>query len=220
MSAKRVSHLCITKDGTDQSEVIGIVSQRDVLLLQGNNPSILAKQIRKSNNIERIAGWRDQAEKLVRSYLYQELAIPLISNVITEINDTLIEKAIELSIEKLEQQGKQIPAVSFCWLSLGSEGRKEQFLRTDQDNAFIYQDVEEEEKAERVKDYFLSLSSSVTDLLVKWGFVRCPADMVASNPKWCQPIAIWEKYFQDWIEFSDEKAIMHTTIFFDFRPIY
>lgn len=220
MSAKVVSHICITADGTPMSEVLGMVSQRDILLLQGKSPSILVKQIRKSNDSKEIAALRDQAENLVHSYLFQELAIPLISNIITQINDALIEKAMEMALEHLEKEGIKKSTVKFCWLSLGSEGRKEQFLRTDQDNAFVYEDIEDENEAQEAKNYFLKLNEYIADFLVACGFVRCPADMMASNPKWCQPLSQWKNYFNQWINTPDSQALMYTTIFFDFRPIY
>ncbi|MGD1839673.1 MAG: DUF294 nucleotidyltransferase-like domain-containing protein [Thermonemataceae bacterium] len=219
MTAHKVSHLCITEDGSTQSKVIGIISQRDVLLLQGNNPAVIAKHIQQSEDIDLIRHLRDQAEKLVHSYLYQELAIPLISNIITEINDTLIEKAVHLAQAKLTDKGLPPPDVKFCWLTLGSEGRKEQLLRTDQDNALVYEDTHDEEKAVAHRDYFLQMTKEVTRLLVHWGFVECAADIMASNPTWCQPLSQWENYFEEWISFPDEKAVMNMTIFFDFRPI-
>jgi CBS domain-containing protein len=109
--------------------------------------------------------------------------------------------------------------VAFCWLSLGSEGREEQLLRTDQDNALLYADVPEAESA-NVKQYFLQLAQHVNDTLHACGFVYCPADMMARNPNWCLSLSEWQQQFKRWIQTPDEKAVLYSTIFFDYRPVY
>ncbi len=218
MISSRVTHLVVTEDGTPSSPALGVASQRDVLIAQGNNPSVLLKQIIKAKEVSQLARIRTQAESLVESYLHQEVGVPFISNIITEINDVLIQKANTFAIEKLKEQGLELPKLKYCWISLGSEGRREQLLRTDQDNALIYEDPSESEAA-YAKSYFLKMSREITNTLLEVGFVKCPADMMASNPKWCQPISQWKKYFQDWIRQPDPQSVMHTTIFFDFRPI-
>jgi CBS domain-containing protein len=218
MISNRVTHLVVTEDGTPNSPALGIASQRDVLIAQGNNPSVLLKQILKVKEVSELAKIRTQAESLIESYLNQEVGVPFISNIITEINDVLIQKANSLAIEKLREEGLEPPNVKYCWLSLGSEGRREQLLRTDQDNALVYEDPQESE-ATYTKEYFLKMSREITNTLIKCGFVKCPADMMASNPQWCQPISQWKKYFKNWISQSEPQSVLHTTIFFDFRPI-
>ncbi len=218
MISSRITHLVVTEDGTPSSPALGVASQRDVLIAQGNNPSVLIKQILKANQINQLAKIRTQAESLVESYLHQEVGVPFISNIITEINDVLIQRANQLAIEKLKEEGMEMPNLKYCWLSLGSEGRREQLLRTDQDNALVYENPAEEE-AEYAKTYFLKMSQLITQTLLECGFVKCPADMMASNPEWCQPISIWKNYFKKWISSPDAHSVMNTTIFFDFRPI-
>lgn len=220
MITNKVSHFCVTEDGTVNSPAIGIVSQRDVLIAQGNNPAILAKEIMKANpgNIPALKNIRDKAEQLVKSYLQQDVGVPFISNVITEINDVLIHKAGEIAEIRLKNEGLEMPKIRYCWFSLGSEGRREQMLRTDQDNGLIYEDPPEE-KAEEVRNYFLKFNAHITDVLEACGFERCPANMMASNPEWCQPISGWYEYFRSWINVLDPKFLLNTNIFFDFRPI-
>lgn len=218
MVSNRVSHFCVTQDGTAHTQALGIVSQRDLVLAQGNNPAVLAKQIMRSEDIVKISVIRDKAERLVSSYLNQEVGIPFISTIISEINDVLIEQAIKIAQKHLSDKGKEMPPVKFCWFSMGSEGRKEQLLRTDLDNGLIYEDVPES-PINRVRDYFLEFSKEVIDILVKTGFEPCPAHMMASNEQWCQPLSNWKKQFAKWVNEPDPKSIMNTTIFFDFRPI-
>jgi CBS domain-containing protein len=60
----------------------------------------------------------------------------------------------------------------------------------------------------------------VVDVLVEAGFERCPGDVMASNPKWNQPLRSWKRYFSDWTREPENIAVMHTNIFFDLRPVY
>ncbi len=217
MMNKNIKHLCLTEDGTNKSKVVGIVSEHDVLVLHGNNPAVLVKEIHNSNDIEALIRIRKRADKILKDYLDQDLSITFISNTITEINDALIEKAIEISIEKLENQGYKKPDVRFVWVSLGSEGRKEQMLKTDQDNAIIFEDTD---NIEKTQEYFLLLGQSVNAILMECGFSECPGNIMARNPEWCQPISIWKSYFKKWLEVPDEKNLLNVTIFFDFRNTY
>ena len=111
------------------------------------------------------------------------------------------------------------PPVKFSWLALGSQGRKEQLLITDQDNALVFENVPPE-NYQRTKNYFLDLSKKVTSKLNFVGYEFCPAEMMASNPKWCLSLDEWKKQFDFWITKPTEDAIMMCTIFFDYHLIY
>lgn len=218
MLKKRVSHLCVTEDGSTQSPLLGLVSQRDLLVQQGNHPAALLKALQSARSVERLAELRDQAEDLLHNYLEQEVSIPFVSGIITEINDALFQKAEAFSLAALEAEELALPKGRYCWMSLGSEGRKEQFLRTDQDNAFVYE-LDAEQDPETARDFYLQLTARMRDILIECGFVRCPADIMASNPKWCQPLSVWKNYFQTWIDRPDGQALLQAAIFFDFRPV-
>ncbi|MCB0579651.1 MAG: hypothetical protein KDD10_10130, partial [Phaeodactylibacter sp.] len=219
MSKHKVDHLVVTGDGTPQSPVEGIISQRDLLLMHGNNPAVLVRQLREARDVKTLARIRNRADELIFNYLRQEVSISFIAAVTTEINDTLLQKAFDFSLARLQREGLKKPPLSFCWLSLGSEGRGEQLRRTDQDNAIVYEDPPEgqEEKAEQ---YFRRLGAAVVDILLQCGFARCPGDIMASNPKWVKPLSGWKQQFTDWIEFPNSEGLIGVSIFFDFRPGY
>ncbi len=216
MMNRKIRHLVITEDGTPDSRGVGIISEHDVLLLHGNNPAVLVKEMHQAKTPEKLASIRNRASDLVTHYLDQEISITFISGIITEINDALIHRAITLSVEKLESEGIKMPGIRWCWLSLGSEGRKEQLLRTDQDNALVYEDPEPGQE-EAVKKAFLSLATEVTQILELCGFEKCPSDIMARNPRWCAPISEWKKIFYKWIAVPEPLSLMNSTIFFDFR---
>ena len=153
------------------------------------------------------------------SILLQEVSIGFICKIITRVNDAIVQRSLELAREKLLDQGSQDPGVPFCWMSLGSGGRQEQLLMTDQDNALIYANVDPG-KEDTIKAWFLELAKETTTLLNTVGFEFCPADMMASNPEWCMSLSDWENQFTQWIATPTEKNVMFCTIFFDFRPVY
>ena len=214
---KGIHHFAVTEDGTANTQVIGIVSEHDILKTQGSHPTVILSEMNRAKTRARLRALRDQAETLLRQYLKEEVGMAFLSNMISEINDTLIKRAIEISLRELSEQGKT-PPVAFCWLALGSEGREEQLLRTDQDNAIVYADAGDD--AAVAQSFFLELGQMVVDVLVEAGFVRCPGDVMASNPKWNQPLSQWKRYFTEWIHEPANIAVMHTNIFFDLRPAY
>jgi len=111
------------------------------------------------------------------------------------------------------------PPVPFSFIVLGSEGRGEQTLATDQDNAIMYEQVKPD-IAESVSEYFLNLGHKVCAGLNEVGFTYCKGNIMAMNPRWCQPYPVWESYFANWIMTPDSKNILDISIFFDFRTVY
>lgn len=211
----KVSHLCITKDGTNKTELVGILAEHDLNLIQGNNPLLLTKQIRTAKDAETLKYIRTKASELTQGYIEQEIPIYFVTKVISEINTAITKKAIELSIQEI---GKE-PPVNYAWLALGSQGRKEQLLMTDQDNSLVFENVPEE-NLESTKKYFIELAVKVTEKLNIVGFAYCPAHIMASNPKWCLPISEWKSQFKDWIKHPTSDKILNSIIFFDFEFIY
>ena len=119
-------------------------------------------------------------------------------------------------IVTLIQQELGPPPADFAFIALGSQGRSEQTLATDQDNAIIHADVAEENAAE-VQDYFLALGNGVCRALDGVGFPFCKGEVMAMNPKWCQPLSKWKQYFFEWVDAANPQDLLEVSIFFDFR---
>ena len=214
---KHLHHFAVTEDGTPATPVVGIVSEHDILKTQGSHPTVILAELNRAKTKQRLRALRDQAEELLARYLEDEVGMGFVSKMISEINDTLIRRGIALSLEDMADRGRT-PPVPFCWLALGSEGREEQLLRTDQDNAILYDNPGDDDGlAER---FFLELGERVVEVLVEAGFKRCPGEVMASNPKWNQSLDAWKQSFSGWIREPENIAVMHTNIFFDFRPAY
>tara|TARA_R110002050_G_scaffold74772_6_gene160339 strand:- start:107785 stop:109704 length:1920 start_codon:yes stop_codon:yes gene_type:complete len=210
-----IGHLCITKDGTVNSKLIGVLTHHDVLVTLGNNPSVILKEIKRAKRTKKLREARLKGKALIKNYLEQNIPLSHIVKIISQINDAVTVRAIEIALKKMPTP----PPVPFSWMAIGSQGRKEQLLFTDQDNALVFQDVNED-KYEETQTYFLELAKLVTKSLNKIGFEYCEADMMASNAEWCKSISEWKTQFSSWILNPDDKAILLSSIFFDFNCVY
>jgi CBS domain-containing protein len=215
MMKSNISHICITKDGTVNTKAIGILSKHDVMVALGNNPAVLIKAVKRAKKFKEIKPIRANIMQLLQGYLDQNIPMTLISKIITELNDVCIKQVITIALKKM----KSPPPVKFAWLALGSQGRSEQLLHTDQDNAMVYEDVPEELK-EITNAYFLELATYVNKGLFDIGYDYCPAEMMASNPKWCLSLSQWKSLVSHWITNPGKTEVLLSFIFFDYSLSY
>lgn len=215
MMKSNISHLCLTKDGTTNSKAVGMLSKHDVMVSLGNNPAVLIKAIKRAKKFKNIKPIRARIMQLLQGYLDQNIPMTLTSKIITELNDACTKQVIAIALTKMETP----PPVKFAWLALGSQGRSEQLLQTDQDNALVYEDVPEELETE-TKKYFLELATNVNKGLFDIGYDYCPAEMMASNPKWCLSLGQWKSQVYHWITNPGKNEVLLSFIFFDYSLSY
>ena len=218
MIKNRLHHLILTEDGTDQTPVSGIISDHDILLSMGNSPAVLIHGLMNTLDVKEMKSIRDRAEQMLRYYLENEVAMDFVASVMTEINDVIIRQASRIAESVFAKEYPELAKVRYCFLSMGSEGREEQLLRTDQDNALVYEDVPEDLK-EKAAEYFLKIGTAIVEVLLSCGFASCPGKIMASNSEWVQPISKWKTYFSNWILTPTQEALLKASIFFDFRPV-
>jgi CBS domain-containing protein len=205
----------------EKKDLKGIISERDLMISQGNNPVAIIRKIQQSPSMEDLILIRKDMNRSMRIMLERGGKAREICQLITQLNDHLAVRIIELSQESLLRDGMGLPPLAFAWVALGSEGRQEQTLSTDQDNALVFADSDPVEEG-KAKEYFLALANLVVSGLEQCGFPRCNGDMMASNPRWCQPLHVWKDYYHRWIFQRDLSAqdILISSIFFDFRAIH
>lgn len=209
MLTSGVHHLCVTKNGTPASPVLGILSLRDLMVDQGLHPAVIAKSIKEGNSSRDWLALRPKVDALFERYLESNTPAGHVSAVNSTISDLLIQLCIDSYIES-----NGPPPTPFVWLSLGSMGRKEQILPTDQDHVLITKDQPGD------NEYFINLAKSVEQLLEQWGLSMDMAGINASNPEGIQSLERWKEQFTHWIQVPDPKSILNATIYFDFRPVY
>lgn len=99
-----------------------------------------------------------------------------------------------------------------CLIVMGSEGRGEYLLKTDQDNGLILEDGFD---FPDLRDFCAKL----TDALIEVGFPACPGEIMVRNPKWSKPLAGYRESVRDWVTKPGEQALMDIAIFYDAAPI-
>lgn len=210
MMAHKVHHLAVT--GPDG--VAGMVTTHDILLVHGTSPLSLFREIQSQNDFAGLYPLLAKAPRVIRALLDNGARAGHITRLITVVNDHILHKIIELVHREIGP-----PPTSYCWISMGSEGRREQTIATDQDNALVYADSPDEPVRRAAEVFFQAMAERVVGHLEKAGFPRCKGDMMASNPAWRKSLAAWKDTFDAWIAVPEPMEVLHSTIFFDFRGV-
>jgi len=208
---KKISHLAVSGKSGD---IVGIFSNEDLIEVQRNSISYLIKEIKNVRTVENLKNIHQKVPGLVKILLDSGARIQNITHLISTITDAITERVIEFAVEEMGA-----PPVRFAFLVLGSEGRREQTMVTDQDNAIIYEDVSYD-KISEINKYFLYFGQKINLWLDRIGYNYCRGDIMAGNPQWCQPVSKWKDYFSNWIKNETRDSSLGISIFFDFRTVY
>lgn len=214
MTRHRIRHVVLVEEGRP----VGVVSSRDFLALQTTHPVTLAREITRATSLESLADLAGRVTALVRRLVDEGGTAYDIGQIVAELNDRIVLRVLGLSAGALEAAGEEAPPVRACWLVFGSEARREQTLRTDQDNGLVYEDPPAH-LAGRAAEYYAKLADATIQGLVHVGFPRCPGNAMASNPTWCQPQSVWEQYFRRWMGAAGPAHVLEACIYFDIRPL-
>ncbi len=214
MLQNNVTHLCVTSDGSDKTAIIGVISQQDLIFAQASNPGVLIKEIKRASNRNDLHTIRLKFEEFVQNSIQKKIPLSHIYTISGEVNNAIIKRAIELTILELGS-----PPVRFSWFSIGSQGRKEQLLFTDQNSFLIYENVALD-KNQIVKDYFIKLAKNVVEILTIVGYSSTTTKYIASNPIYCKSFSEWSEQFKSWILKPDVKTNEIATVFFDYELAY
>ena len=191
--------------------IIGMLSNKDILSFQGQSPLFLLREIQLAPGMDKLIEKHKQLAGLVRSLIYNGATARNVTRFITAVSDTILNKLMSMTLDEMG------PApVPFVFMIMGSEGRQEQTLKTDQDNAIVYQDPKPA-FAEQVGSYFQKFGDIACTLLNEAGYDFCTGGVMAKNPRWCQPLSKWKSYFSDWIHAAEAEDLLQASIFFDFR---
>jgi len=199
--------------------MVGIISEHDLQMEAGSSPLQVIDEIRRTTSLDTIIGMRYKIDSVLEMMLRQGGPVKQLVALVTELNDRLTIRILELVEEEMDREGFGKPPVPYGWLAFGSEGRREQTLHTDQDNALFFAPTPSCDEA-GCKKWFLEFAQRVVAYLVRSGIPECPGGIMASNPEWCQPQDRWLDTFLGWIKDPSPHPLLMASIFFDFRPIY
>jgi CBS domain-containing protein len=210
MARRSIRHVVLTDES---GRAAGVVSERDLFALQRSGLSRIAAALRGAERLEDLQAIAADIRGLAHNLMTQGVGADRLTRLISELNDQLTQRIIHLALAPLDLDG-----VRWCWLALGSEGRFEQTLFTDQDNGLLFT-APPEMNVEAVRALLLPAARQVNDWLDACGFPLCKGEIMASNPKWCLSLEEWKATFGDWLFRGDAPVLLNASIFFDFRPL-
>jgi CBS domain-containing protein len=194
-------HLPVTRG----DEIVGVVSSSDLLKSTASGPVAVMKKVERLPDRSTLPGYSQMVTEMVSALFTGGLEPTTIGGFVGRLNDTLLSRILRWAEADFGP-----PPCPYAWLAFGSEGRMEQMLLTDQDNALVFQDDTSD-----AREYFARLTERVNGDLQSAGFPRCPGGYMAT--KWRSPLAEWEERFIRWLETPTPQALLEASIFFDFR---
>ena len=212
MNGEDKKYLAVSNKSND---IIGTISDKDLIAAQANSTYLLIKAIKSAQNINQLENMHSKMAFMLLDPIRNGANPEYITRLITAFSDAILDKVIEFSIAKLGS-----PPCKFAFMIMGSEGREEQTLISDQDNGIIFEDLENDKDKACASEYFGKLAELVCSHLNTAGYKFCDGDCMAKNPKWCQPLLNWKKYFHHWIYEGSPEDLLHSSIFFDFRGVW
>ncbi len=207
MTREQVHHLPVF----DDSGLKGIITTTDIMRQEGLSAVHLTGAIRKAPSLEALVEASKMLPRIQLQLTNMGADLRHVGFAVTAVTGAITRRLIELAEADLG------PApVPYAWIAAGSQARWEQTSHSDQDNGLIISDKMQPGDDE----WFESLARFVNNGLDACGYVYCPGDVMASNPKWRQPVSVWQGYFEQWIEQPEPMALMLSSIFFDLRVIH
>lgn len=189
----------------------GGVLQR-LLRLPATLADDIARDIAQAGEEETVIARCRRSPELVRAMLAVAADPSAIVRAVTAITDAATLRFIELAQREIGE-----PPVPFAFIALGSQGRWEQTLFTDQDNAIVYDDAGADDP--RAETYFITLAAAVCENLVRSGYRPCRGRIMANNPRWCRPLSVWKGYFSRWADRAEEQEMLDISTFLDLRRV-
>jgi len=211
MMQHHVSYIVVNSQDNKTHFYISLIRLSE---LRKDTPEFLINAIQKSESVYEINEAMNRLPRLISTLVETGTGVATTGKLISKLSDTITEKLIN---EAIGEVGK--PPVPFVFLALGSEGRREQTLATDQDNAILFQNNSNED-IKVLQEYFLKLGDIVCNKLNKAGYPLCKGGVMALNKQWCMELEAWKKMILEWIDKPNPQEILNISIFFDFRPVF
>ncbi|PWG63557.1 DUF294 nucleotidyltransferase-like domain-containing protein [Spiribacter halobius] len=209
MAQRHIRHVVVTEG----ERLVGVVSERDLFALQRINVVHLMRAVARAESLDRLVAARGDISRLIDGMMAHGAGVEQMTRIITLLNDRTVSRVIELCLAEEDD-----PGVPFTWIAFGSEGRSEQTLVTDQDNAILFDPGSEDTVA--VRQRLLPIARRINEALDRCGFPLCKGNIMASNPRLCLSFAEWEEAFRRIVASATPEHLLDSTIYFDFRPVW
>ncbi len=206
MLERGIGHLPVVEG----ERLVGMITQTDLTRFQAVSSALLIRDIASAERIEDLQQATARIPQLLVQLVGGHNPHEVVTRLITDIADAVTRRLVAMAEDRFGP-----PSVPYLWLACGSQGRQEQTGVSDQDNCLIIDNALEPTQ----NAWFENFARFVSDGLNACGYVYCPGDMMATNPRWRQPVRVWRQYFLDWIMQPDPTAQMLASVMFDLRPI-
>jgi CBS domain-containing protein len=206
MLERRIGHLPVVEG----AELLGMITQTDLTRFQAVSSAQLIRDAAVADSVADMAAITARIPRLLVQLVGAHNAHEVVTRLITDVADAVTRRLLKLAEAELGP-----PPVPYLWLACGSQGRQEQTGISDQDNCLFLDDAVTKEDM----GYFARLAKFVCDGLNEAGYVYCPGEMMATTPRWCQPVRVWRQYFRGWVDTPNPEAQMLASVMFDLRPI-
>jgi CBS domain-containing protein len=208
MARENIRHVPLVADG----RLVGVVSESRLFSLWRGGIEEARAEIRAARDIAAVAAAAGRIRALPGRLLEEGIGADAITGLVTALNDLVTVRLIELT-----GAGAALVAAGGCWIALGSAGRGEQTLATDQDNAIVFADDADPDGRRAA---LVSAADAVNRALDGCGLPLCRGGIMAGNPRWCLAATEWRRRFAEWIDRPEPEALLNAAIFFDFRPVW
>lgn len=208
MLHNNVHHLPVVEKGQPG----GIIGLSDIVKYESQSSLFVVSNIYRQQNVRGLKAVSKNVTSSFVRMVNEDANSHMVGSAMPGIGRSFSQRLLELGEEVLGP-----PPIPYCFMALGSMARDEQLIVTDQDNAMVLDDSYDSDLHD---DYFLALAKFVSDGLAACGYSYCTGDVMATNPKWRQPLRVWKAYFTDWIENPKAQALLNSNIFFDLDGIY
>jgi CBS domain-containing protein len=199
-----VHHLPVTRNGA----IVGVLSATDLLKTTAAGPLAVMRRVERLGDRSALPGYATKVAEMASVLFNGGLEPTVIGGFVARLNDTLIGRILRWAEADLGP-----PPTPYAWVVFGSEGRMEQMVLTDQDNALVYG-----EDSEAARSYFAALAEKAIEDLQSAGFPRCPGGYMAT--RWRGSLEDWEGRFRRWLDGPTPQALLEASIFFDFRRVH
>lgn len=191
-------HRLVVRDG---AEVLGVLGQLDLVSFVANHSHIIGVQIDEAASVDELKAAADRVDEMVRLLHGSGIRIERVTRLVSELNRRMVARLWTLLAP---------PALvaQSCLLVMGSEGRGEQIVRTDQDNALLLRDDADVDAAR-------AMAARFSAALIELGWPPCPGGIMVDRPAWCRTMSDWREALRAWIYGADPEAPLQLAIFFD-----
>lgn len=211
MATHGIRHVPVVADG----KLKGVISESDLVRHQRESLRSLSAMVQRASDLPTLAQVSASIRQLAQRLLQEGLAATAVARLVSHLNDAMTRRAIEIVSAQNPEMVAGLP--EWSWLALGSEGREEQTIATDQDNAIVF--VADAGAADKIRPRFLALADKVNDALAEIGFPLCKGGVMARHEKWCRSLEEWKEAMADWFRRPTPEKLLDAHTFLDFRSL-